>query len=541
MNRWAQDQAMNDKYPGCDVLLTGYEDHENLGLRYIAAYLGAHGVRAAIEPMTGFSNDALMARIKRDRPKMVGFSLIFQGMFTRFKDLIGRLRDEGLQAHFTMGGHFPTIDYEKTLTLIPGIDTVVRHEGEETLLELYEKIDRPDLWPQIRGLAWRRGGKVAASEPRPLIENLDLLPFPVRDAGMINEIGMPAASILSSRGCNFDCSFCSIRRFYGSAPGPLRRSRSPKNVADEMEILYGNGARVYDFKDDDFSMKGRSRFRWIEDLAGELERRSLSNDIILKVSCRIDEIEKEALQRMKVIGLGMVYLGIESGSEGGLKSFNKHYGLDEVRETLRILQANQMGFEYGFMILEPSSSFDSIRENISFLQELCQNGRVVAHFARTYPYVGTAVAERLKAEGRLKGTIDYPDYSYLDGRIDLFERFLNRAFGRFLFETQGLVNQVQNSFWNALLLQRFGRDSYDVEGYRKYLMMLTDRCNKSTLAALSRAVGYMEERSEVEILRDWKEMELVIQGELQAQSRIEKQLDLLNSTYHTMPEFWKGL
>jgi radical SAM superfamily enzyme YgiQ (UPF0313 family) len=532
---------MNDKYPGCDVLLAGYEDHENLGLRYIAAYLGAHGVRAAIEPMTRSSNDALMERIKRDRPKIVGFSLIFQGMFTKFKDLIGRLRDEGIQAHFTMGGHFPTIDYETTLTLIPGLDTVVRHEGEETLLELFQKIDQPDLWPQIRGLAWRSGEKIAASEPRPLIENLDLLPFAVRDAGMIAQMGMPHVSILSSRGCNFDCSFCSIRMFYGSAPGPLRRSRSPKNVADEMEALYVNGARIFDFKDDDFSMKGRSRNRWIEDLAGELDRRSLTDDIILKVSCRVDEIEKEALQRMKEIGLGMVYLGIESGSEDGLKSFNKHYGLDEVHETLQILQATRMGFEYGFMIIEPSSTFDSIRENISFLQELCKDGRVVAHFARTYPYVGTAVAARLKAEGRLKGTIDYPDYSYLDGRIDLFERFLNRAFGRFLFETQGLVNQIQNSFWNAIIQQRFGRDSYDVEGYKKYLMMLTDRCNRSTLVALSEAVGFMAERSEVEILRDWKEMELIIQEVLLAQSQIEKQLDLLNSTYHTMPEFWKGV
>lgn len=532
---------MNAEYPGCDVLLTGYEDHENLGLRYIAAYLGAHGVRAAIEPMTRSLNDVLMARIIRDRPKMVGFSLIFQGMFTQFKDLIGRLRDEGIQAHFTMGGHFPTIDYETTLNLMPGLDTVVRHEGEETLLELFQKIDQPDLWPQIRGLAWRSGEKIAASEPRPLIENLDLLPFPVRDAGMITQMGMPIVSILSSRGCNYDCSFCSIRRFYGSAPGHLRRSRSAKNVADEMETLYGNGARIFDFKDDDFSMKGRSRSRWIEDLAGELEKRSLSEDIILKVSCRVDEIEKEALQRMKEIGLGMVYLGIESGSGGGLKSFNKHYGVGEVHETLQILQATRMGFEYGFMIIEPSSSFDTIRENISFLQELCKGGRVVAHFARTYPYVGTAVAARLKAEGRLKGTIDYPDYSYLDGRIDLFERFLNRAFGRFLFETQGLVNQIQNSFWNALIQQRHGRDSYDVEGYKKYLMMLTDRCNRSTLAALSGAVGFMEERSEVEILRDWKEMELIIQEVLLAQLRIEKQLDLLNSTYHTMPDFWKGI
>ncbi len=532
---------MNDKYPGCDVLLTGYEDHENLGLRYIAAYLGTHGVRAVIEPMDRSSNDALTERIKRDNPKIVGFSLIFQGMFTQFKGLIERLRNEGIQSHFTIGGHYPTIEYEKTLTLVPGLDTVVRHEGEETLLELYEKVDRPELWPRILGLAWRRDGKVAASEPRPLIENLDTLPLPVRDAELKPQMGMPAASILSSRGCNFDCSFCSIRRFYGSAPGHLRRSRSAGNVADEVEALYRKGARVFDFKDDDFGMKGRSRSRWIEDFARELERRSLSNDIFLKVSCRIDEIEQETLQRMKEIGLGMVYLGIESGSEEGLKSFNKHYGVGEIRGTLQKLEAARMGFEYGFMILEPSSSFDSIRENISFLRELCLGGRVVAHFARTYPYVGTAVAARLEADGRLKGTIDYPDYNYLDGRIDIFERFLNRAFGRFLFDTQGLVNQIQNSFWNALLQQKFSADSYYVEGYTRYLMMLTDGCNRSTLTALSKAVDYMDERSEVEILRDWKEIEFAIQEVLLAQSRVEKQLDLLNRTYHTMPEFWKGI
>ena len=532
---------MDSEYPGCDVLLTGYEDHENLGLRYIAAYLEAHDIRAGIEPMNRHSNDGLIRRIKRDDPKIVGFSLIFQGMFSQFKDLIDRLRGEGASAHFTMGGHFPTINYEQTLTLMPGLDSVVRHEGEETLLELCEKIDRPDLWPEIRGLAFRRNGGVATSEPRPLIEDLDLLPFPVRDAVMKTQMGKAAASILSSRGCNFNCSFCSIRRLYGEAPGHLRRSRSARNVALEMEALYAKGVRIFDFKDDDFGMKGRSRGRWIEEFAGELEKRDLAQDIILKVSCRIDEIEEETLLRMKEMGLAMVYLGIESGSEQGLKSFNKHYGVGDILDALQILERAEMSFEYGFMILEPWSSFQSIRENISFLGELCRGGRVAAHFARTYPYVGTAVASRLKAEGRLKGTIDYPDYSYLDGRIDLFERFLNRGFGRFLFDAQGLVNQIQNSFWNALLRQRFYADSYDVEGYTKYLMMLTNRCNRNTLTALSRAAGFMEERSEVEILRDGKEIEAVIDEERKAHSRMEKELELLNSTYHIMPDFWKGI
>ncbi len=65
-------------------------------------------------------------------------------MLPDFSDLICYLRNKGVKAHFNMGGHFPTVEYEETLKLIPGLDTLVRHEGEFTLLELFQQLDPPD-------------------------------------------------------------------------------------------------------------------------------------------------------------------------------------------------------------------------------------------------------------------------------------------------------------------------------------------------------------------------------------------------------------
>jgi len=193
---------------GCDILLVGYEDDENLGLRYICSFLNYHNVRAQIQPYHKSAKDAVLDRIQKDKPEIVGFSLIFQRMLGDFKGLIEYLRYRGVTAHFTMGGHFPTIEFKQVLEMIPGLDTVIRHEGEETLLELFRNLHSPDLWPQVKGIAYRTGRNVEVTAPRPLIKDLDSLPFPVRSNELRNT-GL--ASVIASRGCYYDCNFCSIQ------------------------------------------------------------------------------------------------------------------------------------------------------------------------------------------------------------------------------------------------------------------------------------------------------------------------------------------
>ena len=121
------------------VVLVGFEDQDNLGLRYLSSTLKRHGYATRIVTITGGPEPVLQA-VRELNPHIVGFSLIFQFLVPQFAVLLGRLREAGVTAHFTMGGHYASFEPETLLAAIPELDTVVRFEGEETLLELAERI-----------------------------------------------------------------------------------------------------------------------------------------------------------------------------------------------------------------------------------------------------------------------------------------------------------------------------------------------------------------------------------------------------------------
>ncbi|MCK4816764.1 cobalamin-dependent protein, partial [bacterium] len=213
-----------------DILLIGYEEWENIGLRSIAAFLNEHSVKVEILPCDKIPKENILSIIQREKPKIVGFSLIFQRMLYEFADLIDYLRQNGVTTHFTIGGHFPSIEFKNTLKSIQGLNSVIRGEGEETLLELFHHLDKPDSWKQIKGFSYLSDEEIMVTPPRPLIQNLNNLPHPVRIDQVVTQRGLGLCSILASRGCYYNCSFCSIHQFYSGSPGPKRRSRSPTNV-----------------------------------------------------------------------------------------------------------------------------------------------------------------------------------------------------------------------------------------------------------------------------------------------------------------------
>lgn len=510
-----------------DVLLLGYEDEENLGLRYITAYLKKNCVSVGIIPLQDMDNDILLDTILQADPRIIGFSMIFQRMLPDFSDLISYLRLNGVKCHFTMGGHFPTIEYKKTLESIPGLDSVIRHEGELTLLELYNHVNEPDLWPQIRGLAFKKGEQVYESKPRPLIHDLDELPFPQRSNKINSFRGLGFSSIISSRGCNHDCSFCSIKEFYKNAPGLKRRSRSPENVVKEMKSLFENGTRIFIFKDDDFSMIGEPRRQWIERFVDDLEKDHLADDILWRISCRIDEVDANMLEKLMGAGLSYLYIGIESGNNQGLKTCNKNYTVETIYNTIEILERYHVNFEYGFMMLDPDSSIMSVKENISFLRRLCNTGKVVANFTKMLPYAGTSIATRLEREGRLKGSIASPDYNYIDHRVDVFETFLVRAFYRILFDPLGVSNRLQNAKYDAVVMNKFLKDECDTEFYMSEVQQLTRLSNGTILDTLQQAADFMDCRRPDEIYRDWTALGKLADQVQSKQSEIIRALDEL--------------
>ena len=266
------------------ILLVGFQDQDNLGLRYLMSSLQQAGFVPQIvtyEPDPG----SLIELAEREHPALIGFSLIFQYMAPEFATVIAALREHGVTCHLTMGGHYPSFDYQEILDRIHGLDSVVRFEGEMTLVELANKIQAGDDWRQVPGIAYRENGHFAANPLRAPIADLDILPEPYRDDIEYESQPFPTASILGSRGCPWDCSFCSIRPFYEAQGGSLRRLRHPEAIAKEMaRLYYERRVSLFLCQDDDFLGGGKKAREWAYQLAEAIEQVELAGRIAFKIA-----------------------------------------------------------------------------------------------------------------------------------------------------------------------------------------------------------------------------------------------------------------
>ena len=505
------------------VVLVGYEEFENLGLRYLAAYLGSRGVTTTLLGMDRRDADEIAMGIRDAEPKIVGFSLIFQRMVRDFGDLIATLRSAGIRCHFTMGGHFPTAEPRRTLEMIPGLDSVVRCEGEETLAELVEKVDRPETWGDIAGLTFRRDGEIVENTARPLIANLDLLPFPDRRGRTWEYRRIVLCAITASRGCYHSCSFCSISHFYGASEGPRRRTRSPASVASEIEQLHrDSGARIFIFEDDDLAMRGRAPREWMGEFLAELERRRLDDQIVWRISCRVDDLDKGMLERMSRAGLLSVYLGIESGNAQGLATCGKGCTVSTVLDAVDLLERIQMPFEFGFMLLHPDVTFATMTEDVLMLKRIGSSGSAIVAFTKMVPYAGTPIARRLERENRLLGDVLAPDYRFLDPRLELMQHFLGIAFHHRNFDNDGSVEMLRHAKFDAMIAQRFSSGRAGDGVYAEGIRTLIVKSNEAATATLSMAVRLMAERTEDEIVRAWPVLDRLAADQLEVDRAIEE-------------------
>lgn len=516
------------KAPPLDAVLIGYENQENLGLRSILAYLRHQGFRAALLPFRSGSEAALLKEILTKRPRLVGFSLIFQYALDEFGALMTTLREAGVTAHFTAGGHFPSLAPEETLDLLPALDTVVRFEGELTLTELMAHLDAPESWGAIQGLAFRQDGHVVLTPPRPLIADLDSLPPVARDEPKEVGGGLLMASMLASRGCLYNCAFCSIRQFYGSSPGPLRRARSPEAVVDEMAGLYnGAGVRIFLFQDDDFAARTHAQRAWVQAFMDALVAAGLVGDgrakVGWKISCRVDDLAPDILEAMLDHGLVGVYLGVESGSEQGLKVLNKRVTVDQNRQAIALLKAYDVAMSMGFMLFDPGSTVATLRENIRFLRETGADGHFPINFCKMLPYAGTPIEGELRAAGRLRGSTARPDYSFPDPRVDWYAFLVHRIFGRRNFGGDGLVFRLQQADADVRF-QRALTDHPIPEGYEPALRDLIRRANVAAVETLSDLLDGVVEQGPEPLIDEEETLLALADREWRTEAAIETEL-----------------
>ena len=301
-----------------------------LGLLSVAAFLEQSGHSVAVLDLE-FENLDAAKTIEAEKPKLVGIAGTSATRFEAFE--LARIAKRCNPEIATVyGGCHATFTAQDTLDHVPEFDAVVRGEGEETTAELLAALAGGHDFAAIQGLSFRHDGQVIHNESRPRIKDLDRLPFPARHlvdlSGYklkLDPINQKAASIITSRGCPINCSFCSASFMFGKT---LTR-RSAKNVVDEMELLLKQhgvgGLKIFD-----------STFTLIpkhaEDICNEILRRGL--DFPWECEIRASNITFELLQKMKQAGCYLVDFGIESASERVLQRMNKGITMTQVKKVL---------------------------------------------------------------------------------------------------------------------------------------------------------------------------------------------------------------
>jgi anaerobic magnesium-protoporphyrin IX monomethyl ester cyclase len=467
-------------------MLIGFQDQGNLGLGYLAAVLRRHGYSVHVVDIERPPEEILKVA-RALNPLLVGFSLIFQFFIPRYAALLYVLRAHGVGCHFTMGGHFPSLSYQATLDLIPELDSVVRFEGEMTLLDLADAISTARDWRAVGGIAYRRGQDVASTPPRALVSDLDQLPYPERDYTPDTVLGRTIMPILASRGCARTCSFCSIHTFYRAAPGRIVRTRRPAEVVAEMRMLHEErGVTIFLFQDDDFPLFGPVWRRWAGEFVDELHRSGLPDRVIWKINCRADAVDRELFVRMRDAGLYLVYMGLESGSQQGLLALHKQMTVEQNLTAVNTLKSIGLMWEYGFMLLDPSSTFQSVRENLSFLRVILADGCLPVTFCRMVPYDGTPIKEELARTGRLRGDVCNPDYDFPDPRLAGFYEELTDVVSLkgWIHGLEAVTLQLGTAWHEVAVMEKLFPALQGMPAYRKKLSAITSRSNDILLGAV---------------------------------------------------------
>ncbi|HEY3354282.1 MAG TPA: radical SAM protein [Polyangia bacterium] len=437
------------------AVLVGAEYEENLAVRYLAAALRQAGHEAVIVAFDRAADlHAVAAAILDAAPDLVGLSIAFQHRAREFLELAAALRAGGYRGHVCAGGHVPTAAWRELLASAPAVDTVVRHDGEATLVELCAALGEPARWPTIPGVCARdAAGAPAAAPARRQLDELDALPFPVRDKPHALHAGVPFTTLSGSRGCFADCNYCCINTWHRTALGKRFRSRSPANIAEEMARLYHErGVRIFCFHDDNFFLPSPPKTRRrLAALQRELDARGVGT-VAYVAKCRPDELDAALLTEARAMGFLRLYVGVENGSAAGLRNLNRLHDLATTRGALQLLRDAGVYACYNVLLFEPDTTLADIAENIAFIAE---NADFPFNFGRTEIYAGTKYERMLAAAGRLRGTFLGYTYRIADDEAEVMFRLCAVAFQVRNFSDAALANQNSGLGYEAAVLRHF--------------------------------------------------------------------------------------
>jgi anaerobic magnesium-protoporphyrin IX monomethyl ester cyclase len=395
-----------------------------IGLAYIAAVLEKTHEVCIIDAPTkgwrnlqadrtkyrvGLSNTEIADKVKRWSPDVVVIEIPFSGWSKTAFEVASTVKGINKDIITVLEGQHPSARPEDCLAN-PNVDFVVMGEPENAIFELIDAVGKETRnLKKIMGIGFVKNGVPVFTSPRPLLEDLDSLPFParhllpmeeynsaVKEIPLRGEINKPWTIMITSRGCPYNCVFCTHHIVWGRK----WRGRSPENVVDELQhVIKTYHVKQIDFLDDNMTLD-RKRMENICDL---IVKRGLSIEWFTPNGVRADTLDEKLLKKMKRSGCKKIRVAPESGVQRVVDQvIKKNLDLRSVERA--VVLCKKVGIKVGcfFVIGLIGETKEEIEETIKFAYKLRQLGADSFIFSIATPVYGTRLYEQAKRGGFLR-------------------------------------------------------------------------------------------------------------------------------------------
>jgi magnesium-protoporphyrin IX monomethyl ester (oxidative) cyclase len=440
--------------PGCDKL----EVYQVMGLRapplglaWIASVLErrGHEVKIVDSPTLGLSIGDFVKIVESWSPDVVGLSSLTPTIRLAYKAAKAvKAVDEDIKV--VVGGVHATFMWREVLEECPYVDYVVLGEGEETMSQLIEALEKEARPRGISGIALRNeSGEAVMTGPwRPV--DLERLPPPARhllpmDRYTVFDKPVRVVHIMASRGCPYGCIFCATSYYFGRRV----RFRRVEQVLDEMaECIDKYKTKTFAFTDDELTINRR----WFDSFLKGLRERGL--DIRWTCGSRVDSVDERLLARMFSSGCTTIYFGVESGSQETIDKIGKRIDLRQAEKVFEAIRKVGGSAVATFILGFPWETVDDMKKTIKFALKLDPD---YAQFTYATPYPGTPLYEMAKEHDLI---VDHDWSHYTTVRpvmrgfhfgIEEVEALFKEAYTKFYVRLKFLVRQIRLGLFKDFL------------------------------------------------------------------------------------------
>jgi radical SAM superfamily enzyme YgiQ (UPF0313 family) len=384
----------------------------------------------AVQQPTEREEQLFAGTIERLHPQLVGLS-VYSPYLSTARRLTEIVRDRS-RAQVLWGGIHPTLSPDSCLE---DADIVCRGEGEGALTDLVSALRDGKNPRQIENLWFRDSTGSHRNPMRPLMRDLDRLPFPAYDRSAFTfiesnrlrredvELADPTLAVMPARGCPFRCSFCvnSLLHPMFKGLGPFTRRRSVDNIVEEIQSvlrLPGNRKRMVEFHDENFGTDEQ----WLRDF----ERRYPKEiGLPFKVQYNPALIQSDTIERLVRCGLHRLKFGIETGTDGiRNRVFNRSGKNSEILRLAREIADFDVKTRYDLILDNPYDNVDTLKETLAFLLQLPKPPRFNLYSLQYFPHY--PLTRRAVADGHV--TAKQVSQGFLEKRMARNWAFVPRLF-----------------------------------------------------------------------------------------------------------------